>query len=88
MKAAPTTPLAAFALVIVGAGGLIWTVLVCCALGNVPLAAWTVNANEPTVVGVPLNAPLAAFSVRPVGSVPVARLQVTGVVPLAVKVWL
>ena len=58
------------------------------AFGNVPLAACTVKLNEPAVVGVPLNTPLAALRASPAGSVPVAMLQVIGVVPVAVKVWL
>ena len=71
-----------------GAVGLMTMVLACCALGAVPLAAWTVKVNDPAAVGVPLNMPLAALSVSPVGSVPVAMLQVIGEVPVAVKVWL
>ena len=47
-----------------------------------------VKPKEPATVGVPLNTPLVVLSVSPVGSVPVAMLQVIGVVPLAVKVWL
>ena len=58
------------------------------ALGNVPLATWTVKLNEPAVVGVPFNTPLVPLSVRPAGNVPLAMLQVIGAVPLAVKVWL
>ena len=58
------------------------------AFGNVPLAACTVKLNEPAVVGVPLITPVVLLSVRPVGSVPLAMLQVIGVVPVAVKVWL
>ena len=63
-------------------------VLFWAAFGNVPLAACTVKLNEPAVVGVPLITPVVLLSVRPVGSVPLAMLQVIGVVPLAVKVWL
>ena len=88
MKAEPATPLAIAALVMTGAGGLICTVLVCCALGMVPLAASTVNANEPAALGVPLKTPLVALRVSPPGRVPVAILQLIGIVPLAVKVKL
>ena len=42
----------------------------------------------PAAVGVPLRMPDVALSVRPAGSVPVATLQVIGVVPLAMKVWI
>ena len=58
----------------------------CVALGNVPLAACTRNPVGPAVVGAPLNTPVAGLSVRPAGNVPVAMLQVIGVVPEAVKV--
>ena len=62
--------------------------LLCVALGSVPLAACNVNTNEPAAVGVPLSTPLAGLSVRPGGSAPVAIDHVIGVVPLAVNVWL
>ena len=63
-------------------------VLLWVAFGNVPLAACIVKLNEPATVGVPLNTPLVLLSVRPLGSVPLATLQVMGVVPVAVKVRL
>ena len=88
MKAEPVTPPAVLGLVMTGAGELMTMVLACCALGAVPLAAGMVKANELAVVGVPLNTPLVALSVSPAGTVPVTMLQVIGVVPLAVKVWL
>ena len=76
--------------VMVGAAvaALMLMVMFWVALGGVPLAAWMVKVNVPADVGVPFNIPLAAFSVRPAGSVPVATLQVMGVVPAAAKVWL
>ena len=83
----PATPLAVVGLVMAGAGGLMTMVTFWVALGAVPLAAWTVKPNEPAVVGVPLNMPLVALRVRPAGSAPVAMLQVIGVVPVAVKLW-
>ena len=88
MNNEPATPLAVVGLVMTGAGGLITIVLACCALGTVPLAAWMVKPNEPAVVGVPLRRPDVALRVRLVGSVPVAMLQVIGVVPVAVKLWM
>ena len=77
-------------LVMVGAmvAAVMVMVLLWVAFGNVPLAACTVKLNEPAAVGVPFRTPVEMLSVRPVGSVPVAMLQVIGVVPLAVKVWL
>ena len=73
-------------------GAMVAAVMVMLALwvafGNVPLAACTAKLNEPAVVGVPLNTPLAALRVRPAGKVPEATFHVMGVVPLAVKVWL
>ena len=88
MKAAPDTPLAVAGLVMTGADGLMTMVTFWVALGTVPLATWTVKANEPAEVGVPFNTPLVALRARPDGSVPVEILQVIGVVPVAVKVWL
>ena len=74
------------------AGATVAAVMVMLALwvafGNVPLAACTVKLNEPAAVGVPLTTLLTLLSVRPAGSAPLATLQVMGVVPLAVKVWL
>ena len=87
MKAEPDTPPAVLGLVMTGAGELMTMVLACCELGAVPLAAWMVKANELAVVGLPLNTPLVALRVRPAGNVPVAMLQVIGVVPVAVKAW-
>ena len=71
-----------------GASCAITMVLLCDALGSVPLAAWTTKLTLPAAVGVPLNTPLLALSVRPGGVVPLAMVQLMGVVPLAVKVWL
>ena len=59
----------------------------CVAFGRVPLAACTVNENTPAVDGVPVNMPLVLFNASPGGTVPVAMLQVTGTVPVAVKAW-
>jgi hypothetical protein len=41
------------------------------------LVAATVNENEPAAVGVPIYAPVVAFSVRPGGNVPEATLHIT-----------
>ena len=56
------------------------TVLVCWGL----LESFTWNARGVLVtltVGVPVIAPVEALSERPVGRVPLAKLQVNGVVP-------
>lgn len=52
------------------------------------LVALTVPLNVPATDGMPLNTPLVLLIVRPVGSMPVAMLQVIGVLPVAAKVWL
>ena len=88
MNDEPATPLAVAGLLMTGASGLITMVTLCAALGAVPLATWTVKKNELAAVGVPLRRPDVALSVSPAGTVPVAMLQVIGVVPVAVKVWL
>jgi len=49
------------------------------------LAALTVNVNFPAVVGVPEIAPVPA-RLKPAGNVPLSRLQVMGVSPVAVNV--
>ena len=60
-----------------------------CAVGAVESVALTVKALMPVVVGVPEILPVAAFSVKPAGSVPVVMVHVTGFVPpLDCKVWL
>jgi hypothetical protein len=38
--------------------------------------AWTVSEDDPAVVGMPEMTPVEAFSVKPAGSEPEARLQV------------
>src|SRR5215471_2518918 len=49
----------------------------------------TVIADVPAAVGVPVIAPVLGFRVKPAGSVPVARLQVTALIPpIACKVAL
>ena len=60
----------------------------CVALGSVAFAACTTKLKLPVAVGVPLNTPLLALRVRPVGNAPLVMLQVIGVVPVAVKLWL
>ena len=54
-------------------------------MGNVPLAAVTVNVNVPAVVGVPDKTP-PALNVSPVGNAPELTVNVIGVVPVAVNV--
>ena len=73
---------------ITGAGCTTTIVLACVAFGAVPLAACTVKPNDPAELGVPLMMPLVEFKVRPGGVVPLITVQVIGVVPAAVKVWL
>jgi len=50
------------------------------------LDACTVKVNVPAAVGVPEITP-ALDSVSPVGKLPLVRVQVIGVVPLADRVW-
>jgi hypothetical protein len=52
----------------------------CCA-GDAVSVAVTVKLKVPTVVGVPVIAPVLGFNVRPVGSAPLVTAQVTGAVP-------
>ena len=42
---------------------------------------FNVMGEAPAAVGVPVITPVLGFKARPAGSVPVAKLQVTGVVP-------
>ena len=50
--------------------------------------ALTVKVNGPSTVGTPVIAPVDAFRLKPVGSEPVVTVQVIGVVPVAVSLWL
>jgi hypothetical protein len=54
---------------------------VCVALTAFASVAVTVKLYAPGVVGVPLMTPLAAFSAKPAGSVPLLMLNATGAVP-------
>ena len=57
-----------------------------CAVGTVESVALTVNVVVPAVpVGVPVIAPVLAFSKRPAGSAPTEMVQVTGGVPPALS---
>jgi len=49
-------------------------------------AAMTVKLNVPTVVGVPEITPAAPFKPNPEGRLPLAKVHVIGVVPVAVRV--
>ena len=51
--------------------------------GAVESVTLTVMGEVPAAVGVPVMAPVLGLKVRPAGSVPVARLQVTAPVPPA-----
>ena len=55
-----------------------------CGAGTEVSVPFTVNVLLPVVVGAPVMAPVAAFSIRPAGSEPTEMLQVTGGVPPAV----
>ena len=46
-----------------------------------PLASFTCSVKVPAAVGVPVTAPVAAFSESPAGSEPVATEKVRGAVP-------
>ena len=50
------------------------------------LVALTVKLNVPTVVSVPIIAPVDVFRFKPVGRLPFAIVHVIGVVPVAVRV--
>jgi hypothetical protein len=50
------------------------------------LVACAVNVPVPAVVGDPVIAPVEEFSDSPAGRLPLARVQVIGVVPVAVSV--
>jgi hypothetical protein len=64
------------ALIVMDSGPLVLT----CA-GLEESVAVTVKLYDPGTVGVPLIAPVAPFSVKPVGSPPEARLHVTAPLP-------
>ena len=53
-----------------------------CGVGVLLSTTWAVKLNGPAAVGVPVMAPVAAFSDRPVGSKPAEMENVYGVVPL------
>ena len=59
----------------------------CVALGTVPLPTCTVKPNAPAAVGVPLKTPVLALRVTPGGKLPATNVQVKGVVPVAMKLW-
>lgn len=54
-------------------------------LAPVPLVALTVNFVVPVASGMPVIAPVEAFSVIPLGKAPAVIVQVIGASPLAVK---
>ena len=89
VPAVPTVNVVLFALVIAGACAAAFTVSVnvCVALLPTPLLAVNVILNGLPVVdvGVPLNTPVAALNVTPLGSAPVSASVGVGA-PLAVTV--
>ena len=48
----------------------------------IELAALILNENVPVLVGVPLITPVERLNDKPVGSVPLYRLKVIGLVPV------
>ena len=86
MYAMPIVPAGAAALVKSGASTMMmekfWV-----ATGKVPLAAVIVPLKVPNALGVPVIAPPEP-SVRPVGRLPAVTVNVIGVLPDAVQVWL
>jgi hypothetical protein len=61
----------------------IGTLNACVAVAGVPCESTTLTVKlfDPTVVGVPVRAPVAAFTVNPAGSVPAEMLKVYGATP-------
>ena len=66
LKATPTSPVVTAAHV-TESGGLM---VMAQAVPVAPVASVTWTVNEPAEVGVPVTAPVAAFRLRPPGSVP------------------
>ena len=52
------------------------------------LVALIVKSDLPATVGVPVISPVLSFMLSPSGKLPLATLQVIGVVPVAARVWL
>ena len=84
----PTVPPGSVVVVIVGDGGGATVIDSSCRSLWVALSVTSaVNPDAPALVGVPVIAPVAAFSVSPAGSEPVSSDQVYGgVPPVAVSV--
>lgn len=57
------------------------------ASGAVPFAALTVKLNVPSVDGIPEMMPLVERA-KPPGRLPLSRLHVIGIEPVAARVWL
>ena len=81
--AVPTVPWSSVCAGIVGATTGAAIVMDSC-LVTLPKLFWarTVKLNVPAAVGVPVIAPVVAFSVKPPGSAPAAMLNVSGIAPL------
>jgi hypothetical protein len=56
------------------------------ASGEVPLAALTVNVDDPAVVGVPDNTPVVSSNVRPAGRDPLPTVNIGDGLPEALNV--
>ena len=50
--------------------------------------ALTVKLHVPIVVGTPVIVPVLSFKLKPAGRLPFATVQVIGVVPVAMSLWL
>ena len=70
-----------------GAGGALTVRLTCLELLPPALVARTMKVETLSAVGVPLMMPVEEPKLSPEGSAPVVTLHVSGVVPVAARVW-
>jgi len=83
----PKAPTGKEVVVIVGATGTgLMTILSTLVVFPAAFIALIVKLDVPSVVGVPVIAPLAVFKLNPAGSLPLANDHVIGSVPVAVRV--
>ena len=50
--------------------------------------ATTVKSDVPIAVGMPVNAPVPVFKLKPAGSAPLLINHVIGVLPVTMSLWL
>ena len=81
----PTVPFGSVCAGIVGAATIV--IVSCLVTEPAEFSARTVKVNVPAAVGVPVIAPVVAFSVNPPGKAPDEMLHVIGAVPLTLSVW-